>query len=390
MRLGLSGFKLKESVLLRTSGDKSPQDLQGLLLILILMIIELTIIFFFLKGTIEDLPVYFYILLFGLPLFIFFIVFASVTPKVFMVRVENCKMEIGWIKNLLFKKRQVIKCNEIKRMAVLYFKDEILLEVFTDKEKPVYITFSLSGLNRIKEVAKLFLNMAYILNFHTYGAKVLGDTGFAISFSKGYEKKREVEEGIQDVVFEEVLQEINLKELNIPYVRIKNFNPMKVVLYRGVSLYDIQRFFVILVVIPFSIIAILIGEDAPQKYLGLFLVLGISIFVIYLLKDLITPIKLEISRELVTVRKLFLKKEFPGYQIERIEIKAKRIRKIATYVFHVYSILKNGKKIQLFFTEVPDEKEKVLKTKKDLNILGSYLQKTLGIPFVIEEEKNPF
>jgi len=122
MILELIEFKLKDSVLLKASKDKISKDLLIILLIFILIIVELPIILLLIKKTAQILPDYFYVLIFVMIFFVFLILFASAIPKVFMIRVENGNIEIGWIKNFIFKRVQTIKGNEIKKMAVFYFK----------------------------------------------------------------------------------------------------------------------------------------------------------------------------------------------------------------------------------------------------------------------------
>jgi len=393
MILELIEFKLKDSVLLKASKDKISKDLLIILLIFILIIVELPIILLLIKKTAQILPDYFYVLIFVMIFFVFLILFASAIPKVFMIRVENGNIEIGWIKNFIFKRVQTIKGNEIKKMAVSYFKkdseNKILLEIFTDKKTPTLISFSVSGLDEIKEIAKIFLNIAYILNFHTYGAKNLGDLSFKINFSKGYEEKRKIEYEIEDVIFEEYSEDINLRDLSIPYVEIRDFNPMKIIIYRKSNFYDILRIFIVFVLFPFVITMLFISAD-PKNYHAISLFIPFYFFVLYLMRDFITPIKLEISKikGMVTVKKLFIKVSFPLYQIEQIEVKEIKANRTAKYIFQIYGRLKNGRKKQLFFTEFGYKEEKVLEVLANINILNIYIQKNFGIPVVYLGKKR--
>jgi len=387
MILDLIDFRLKESVVLEAKREKLSKDLLIIILIFVLIIVELPIILLFLKKTIQNLSDYFYIIYFALTILVFFIVFASAVPKVFMIKANNCNIEIGWIKNFIFKRVQRIHCNEIKKMVISYLKkdsdEKILLEIFTDKKTPTLISFSISGSNNIKEIARIFLNIGYILNFYTYGAKTVGELSFIMNLSKTFDEKRKIEDEIDNFVFEEISEDINPKEIKIPYVEVRDLNPLRIVLYRKANFYDLLRIFLLLVFFPFAIIMLFIY--APSKnYYAISMLIPFYLLILYLMRDLIAPIKLEISKikGLVTVKRLFIKDSFPLYQIEQIEVKEIKANRSGTYIFQIYGRLKNGRKKLLFFTEFGYRKEKVLEVFANINILSTYFQKNFGITTV--------
>lgn len=117
------------------------------------------------------------------------------------------------------------------------------------------------------------------------------------------------------------------------------------------------------------------------SYVSLAVTLMVHLFIVYMIRSLISPMETTIdkSRGIVKVKKLFLSYSFRLSQIYQIDLSDQLSRKTGTLIFHIYARLRSGKAYQLFYTGFSDKDDKKYEVFENIMLLLKIINSKIDI-----------
>ncbi|MCX8033934.1 MAG: hypothetical protein N3A00_01280 [Thermodesulfovibrio sp.] len=396
MKLNVNENIWAESLSLSSRQGIFTKELIVIILIFVLILIETPAILLLIKKFSEKSTEFFMftIIMIGLILGIFLMVFLSAPPKLFEISIKRMDniLSLGWIKNLIFRSRENLSFEFIKKMNISLHKikneNRIRMEIDKIDGRKINTVFTLDTQEPLENTLKIFLNMANIIGFQSYTAYSTG-TGYIITFSKGLEEKRRIDENKKDVIFESDKTQVDKEAIKIPNLIIKELNSAKAMIYKKPNFYDILRLLFVFIFYPLLLIFLVSLPKDNEKYMVFSFALFMYIFIFYLIRRYLSPMEtvMDKLRGTVKVKKIIFSLNFPLSQIKQIEISDQISGRTNTFFFHVDARLHNGRRHQLFYTEFTKNKEKIYEVYENMNLLLSNISKEMNIP-IVDKTKN--
>lgn len=386
MKLSVRENIWSESLELISKESVFTKDVKIIFLLLILVIVELPIFLILIEKLLvekKELLLFTFVIVF---LVLVSLIFISAPAKLFLISIQSSNkfMELGWIKYRIFRRKEKIPFEHLLKINVSLYRigkeKRIRMEVETNYKK-ITAFFEIDENENNEDLAKIFLNLAFISGFQTYTAYHKVD-GFRINFSKGFDERRKITDS-GELFFEEEKIQIERNSINIPYLIIEELGPSRIKLYRKPNTYDILRLLLIFVVFPVLLIMLLFFESSKNP-LSLILPFTFYILILNVMRKMIAPVNVTIDRlrGVITVKKLIISVIIPISQIKQIEIRDQISSRTGTFLFYVDARTNSDKKYQLFFTEFPRQTEKIYRTFEDLTLFLDYISKVLEIPVI--------
>lgn len=376
-----------EKVEIGHEGSPFTKDVIVIILIFLIVIVETPIILLLLKKIASsDLNFLFFSSgLIILLLTVFILVFLSSPPKLLNLKASKAKgeLELIWRKNLIFKTQQIIASNLINKMLINVIETTpqsiVRMEIETFDGKKINTHFILGSYESNEKINEILLNLAIIIGFKSYTTERILSS-YTVLFTKSKEGKFYIDDFKKELKFDDVEDRENLSSIKIPDLTIRELTEAKISLYKRPSLYDILRLIIVFLIFPGLFIFAFINKN-PGSYIPVVLVLLIYIFIVYLIRRLISPMEIIIDRirGIVRVKKLFLSLSFPISQIQQIELSEQLSRRTGTLLFHVDARLKNGRKHQLFYTEFIDKDDRRYEVFNNIMLLLKIIQARLDV-----------
>ncbi len=355
-----------EKVEIGYKGSFFTKDVIAIILIFVIVIVETPIILLLLKKlSSSDLNFLFFSLAFlALLLGVFILIFLTSPPKLIILKASKAKgeLELVWRRNLIFKSTEGIACNLIDKALINIIDTKsqniVKMEIAKFNGEKISFRFSLESSNFHERLSGILMNLAVIIGFKSYTAN-RGVSSYRVSFTKSSEGKFYIDDFHREIKFENEDHREKIRDIKIPNLTIRELSEAKISLYKRPNFYDIMRLLFVFLIFPALFVLAFMAKN-PGSYIPVVVVLLVYIFIVYLVRRIISPMETSIDklRGIVKVKKLFFSYSFPISQIYQIELSDQLSRRTGTFIFHVDARLKNGRVYQLFYTEFSDKEDK--------------------------------
>lgn len=386
MHLSIEVYIPGEELVLKAKEILYKRDVSIILILFLLVLIEVPIfilIFWKLAPNKENLLLWSTLFVLVI-LLIFSLVIFFYPSRVYMLRADRREnlLEVGFVKNLFIKKINLIPAGEIKGLYIKIYnikdKNAVFMRLERENQKALTLFFFMNLLESKEKLAKVFLNLAKILNLKGYSAKELS-TGLHLVFNREFSEEASNPLNTQEIIIEKEISR-SLSNLNIPQLEIEEESPMRIVFKKKPNFWDVLRLIGIFVVFPL-IFVIIYFADEPSKPFLLTAVLLIYSFMLYHTRYLLSPMTTIVDRlqNRLIIRKPFFQKTFLLSEVEAWEIRDQRISRTGTIIIHFEAKLRGGKRYQLFYIEIPTNREMLYEVLGQIEPLIQHLEKMLGV-----------
>ncbi|MCS7150408.1 MAG: hypothetical protein N2Z40_02715 [Caldimicrobium sp.] len=386
MHLSLEVYIPGEEFNLKAREIRSKRDVSFILIIFLLVLIEVPIFIFLLwkiAPTRENLLLW--LTLFVLvTILIFSLVILFSPSRVYMIRAvrqENL-LEVSFVENFFRRKRHLIPAEEIKGLHIQTYnfkgKNATIMCLERKNQRVMKLPFSMDLVESKEKLARIFLNLAQILNLKAYSAREL-PSGLHLVFQREFSEEARYPTETQELILEKD-DTYYLLDLKIPQVRIEEQGPMKIVFRKNPNFWDIMRLIGVFIVFPVILVFISFTNEPGKPFLFV-VVLLMYAFILHQTRNLLSPMSTIVDRihNRLIICKPFFKKTLLLSEVVALEIRDQLSKRTGTVIFHLEAKLRGGKRYQLLYTEIPNEKERIYEVLGQIGLLIQKLEKMLEI-----------
>lgn len=388
MELSIEKSADEKILVLKSDVGFFTKDFRFILLFFLLVFLEVPIFLLLIKFLGDESLFYIFAFIFVasiMGIFLLIIIFAY--PKLFLLYAnkEDGKLRLGWIKNLIFKSFQEIPFKDITDIYSIVVglekKKKVAINLKTIDGKTLNFSFILKDIVDDIEIARILITLSNILGFNTYKA-TLSSSILRIYFSKDFDLIAKTSD-VKSIKFvKEDGKKIINNEFSIPDLKIKLIGERVISVLRKPNKYDLLRIIAFFVICPLIILIALLSKD-PYKYHAIAFSISIYLIIIYIFRKYLVPIEVifDMSTGEISIKRvLFSKKKFYLFDINEIEVKDVKINRMGTILFEISYLLKDNKKMQLFFVETPINSSKNFEVLVNIITLLEYLTSNFNIP----------